>query len=375
MNAMTRPAMSVSEPTLYVAFELGKKDWKLAMTAGFGIQPWLRTVASKDWPAVERAIAQGRARFGLSRTARVVSCYEAGRDGFWIHRALVAKGVANRVVDSASIEVSRRARRAKTDRLDALKLVTMLVRVCGGERRVWSEVHVPTVADEAARQVSRERTALTQDQTRLVNQLRGWLATWGATLPSRRRGSWWTSVRDWAGTALPVEVQARLARAEARLQRLEVQIAELDAQQQAAVTAAAPTTALHHLVQLKGVATTSASVLVDEGLVWRAFRNRRQIGGLLGFAPTPYNSGESAREQGISRAGNARLQAISIQLAWNWVRWQPQSALTRWYQANFGKGKRARRIGIVAVARKLVIALWRYVTAGVVPAGAILKAA
>ena len=234
---------------------------------------------------------------------------------------------------------------------------------------------MPTVADEAARQVSRERTALTEDRTRLVNQLRGWLATWGATLPARRRGSWWTSVRDWAGTALPVEVQARLARAEARLQRLEGQIAELDAQQQAAVTAAASTTALHHLVQLKGVATTSASVLVDEGLVWRAFRNRRQIGGLLGFAPTPYDSGESAREQGISRAGNARLQTISIQLAWNWVRWQPQSALTRWYQANFGNGKRARRIGIVAVARKLVIALWRYVTAGVVPAGAILKAA
>ena len=259
MHAMTRPAMSVSEPTLYVAFEWGKKDGKLALTAGFGIQPWLRTVASKDWPAVERAIAQGRARFGLSRTAPVVSCDEAGRDGFWIHRALVAKGVANRVVDSASIEVSRRARRAKTDRLDALKLVTMWVRVCSGERRVWSEVHVPTVADEAARQVSRERTALTEDQTRLVNQLRGWLATWGATLPSRRRGSWWTSVRDWAGAALPVEVQARLARAEARLQRLEVQIAELDAQQQAAVTAAAATTALHHLVQLKGVATTSVS--------------------------------------------------------------------------------------------------------------------
>ena len=375
MIATTRPEQSVNEPTVYVAFELGKKDWKLAMTSGFGVAPWLRTVASGDLGAVERVLREGRRRLGLPDCARVVSCYEAGRDGFWIHRALTALGIMNRVVDSASIEVSRRARRAKTDRLDALKLVMMLVRVCCGERRVWSEVHVPTVADEAARQVSRERTALTQDQTRLVNQLRGWLAVWGATLPSRRRGSWWTRVRDWAGTALPVDVQARLARAEARLAGLEAQIAELDAQQQAAVTAAGPTTALHQLVQLKGVATTSASVLLDEGLVWRAFRNRRQIGGLLGFAPTPYDSGESAREQGISRAGNARLQAISIQLAWNWVRWQPQSALTQWYQANFGKGKRARRIGIVAVARKLMIALWRYVTAGVVPAGAILKVA
>lgn len=186
MIATTRPAMSVSEPTLYVAFELGKKAWKLAMTCGFGIQPWVRPVASRDWAGVERAIAQSRVRFGLSAAARVVSCYEAGRDGFWIHRALTARGIVNRVVDSASIEVNRRARRAKTDRLDALKLVTMLVRVWAGERRVWSEVRVPTVADEAARQVSRERTTLTQDQTRLVNQLRGWLATWGATLPARR---------------------------------------------------------------------------------------------------------------------------------------------------------------------------------------------
>ena len=202
--------------------------------------------------------------------------------------------------------------------------------------------------------------------------MRGWLATWGASLPSRRRGSWWTAVRDWANAALPAEVQARLARAEVRLRGLDTQLAELDAEQRAAATTSAP---VRQLIRLKGVATTSASVLVDEGLVWRAFRNRRQIGGLLGFAPTPHNSGESERELGISRAGNPRLQAISIQLAWNWVRWQPNSTLTRWYRANFGKGKRGRRIGIVAVARKLVIALWRYVTMGVIPDGAILKAA
>jgi transposase len=182
-------------------------------------------------------------------------------------------------------------------------------------------------------------------------------------------------VRDWAGAALPVEVQGRLERAERRLAVVEGQIAELEAQQQAALTIATPTSALRQLVRLKGVATTSASVLLDEGLVWRAFRNRRQIGGLLGFAPTPFDSGASQREQGISRAGNHRLQSLSIQLAWNWVRWQPLSALTQWYREQFGRGKRARRIGIVAVARKLVIALWRYVTTGMVPAGAILKAA
>jgi transposase len=367
--------VSVNEPTLYVAFELGKKEWKLALTSGFGIEPLVRTVRAGDLLAVARVLRDGRAGSGLSPTARVVSCYEAGRDGFWVHRALAQLGVVNRVVDSASIEVSRRKRRPKTDRLDALKLVRMLVRACYGERRVWSDVHVPSVADEAARQVSRERTALTVEQTRVVNQLRGWLATWGATLPSHRSTGWWTRVRDWADQALPPAVQARLARAEARLAVLQAQIGELEAQQQAAVRAAAPGSPVRQLVHLKGVATTSASVLLDEGLVWRAFANRRQIGGLLGFAPTPYDSGDTAREQGISRAGNERLQAISIQLAWNWVRWQPTSALTQWYRARFGTGKRARRIGIVALARKLLIAFWRYVTQGVVPTGAIVKGA
>jgi len=373
MTATTRPGISVSEPTLYVAFELGKREWKLAMTSGFGPEPWLVTVASGDLAQVMRLMVAGRRRFGLAADAAVISCYEAGRDGFWIHRALQARGVANRVVDSASIEVSRRARRAKTDRLDALKLVRMLVRVCAGERHVWSDVHVPTEAVEAARQVSRERTALTEEQTRLVNQLRSWLATWGTGLPRQRTGTWWTTVRDWAGRALPREVQARLARADARLGLVAEQIAALEAEQHAALVGASPTHAARQLVQLKGVATTSAAVLLDEGLVWRAFRNRRQVGGLLGFTPTPYNSGDREREQGISGAGNRRLQAIGIQLAWNWVRWQPESALTRWYRARFGEGKRARRIGIVAVARKLVIALWRYVTSGVMPEGAVLK--
>ena len=377
MTATTRPEFrSVSEPTLYVAFELSAKQWKLAMTSGFGVEPWLRTVANGDLGAVERAIRQGRPRFGLPADAAVESCYEAGRDGFWIHRALTQLGLTNRVVDSASIEVNRRARRAKTDRIDALKLVRMLVRACQGERDVWREVRVPLATDEAARQVSRERTDLTQEQTRLLNQMRSWLVTWGCALPARRAGTWWTTVRDWAGASLPGTVQARLARAEARWAVLAAQVAALEAQQQAATAAAAPESALGRLVQLKGVATTGASVLLDEGLVWRTFRNRREIGGLLGFAPTPYASGESQHEQGISRAGNARLQAVSIQLAWNWVRWQPGSALTRWYRDRFASGgTRARRIGIVAVARQLVIALWRYATTGVVPAGAILKVA
>lgn len=375
MIAKTHPVVSVREAVLFVAFELSRREWKLALTSGFGVGPWLRTIAAGDLAAVACVIAEARRRFGLEAQARVVSCYEAGREGFWIHRALVAQGVANRVVDSSSIEVNRRARRAKTDRLDAVKLVQMLVRAWCGERTVWSEVRVPTAAAEAARQVSRERTALTREHTRLLNQMRGWLATWGTTLPPTRRGAWWAAVRDWAGAALPASLQARLARTSERVALVRAQRAALDAAQQACVRAAPAESALARLARLKGVAATSAAVLLDEGLLWREFRNRREIGGCLGFTPTPYASGDTAHEQGISRAGNNRLQVISIQLAWNWVLWQPQSALSRWYHARFGVGKRARRIGIVALARKLVIALWRYATTGMAPTGAILKIA
>jgi transposase len=362
---------------LYVAFELGKQEWTLALTSGFTVTPWVRTVASGDWTAVERVVQAARSRCRVPGQSRVVSCYEAGRDGFWIHRALTHRGFENRVVDSASIEVNRRARRTKTDRIDALKLVMMLVRVCSGEQRVWREVRVPSVAVEAARHVSRERTGLTQERTRLRNQIGSWLATWGCAVAARRRqtASWWATVRDWAEQPLPSAVQDRIARTEARLAVIAEQLATLTAQQAAATRMAHPDSALGRLVHLKGVATTSASVLLDEGLVWRDFHNRRELGGLLGFAPAKYDSGESTHDQGISRAGNARLQAVSIQLAWNWVRWQPLSALTRWYHAHFGSRKRARRVGIVAVARKLLIALWRYATRGVVPEGALMKPA
>jgi transposase len=375
MIAAVRSQVSVNEPVLYVAFELAQKQWKLAMTAGFGVAAMVRTVASGEWGAIEQACAAARQRFGLAPTVAVVSCYEAGRDGFWIHRALTARGVANRVVDSSSIDVKRRHRRMKTDRIDALKLVHMLVRVCAGERDVWSEVRVPTLAVEAARHASRERTALTQEQTRVVNQLRSWMTTMGTTLPRQRGEGWWATVCDWAGAPLPVALQQRLARAHARLRLLAEQIAALERAQREAIAAAPAASAARRLVQLKGVAATSATVLLDEGLVWRTFTNRRQIGGLLGFAPLKYESGETSRDQGISRAGNDRLQATMVQLAWGWVHWQPGSVLTRWYLTRFGTGKRARKVGIVALARKLLIALWRWATAGIVPAGALLKAA
>jgi len=375
MPATVRSLGSVSESVLFVAFELAQRQWKLALTSGFGVSAIVRTVSAGDWRGIELALAAGRRHFRLAADAQVVSCYEAGRDGFWIHRALVARGIANRVVDSSSIDVKRRARRMKTDRIDAIKLVQALVRVWAGEADVWSEVRVPTLEVEAARHVSRERTALTQERTRLVNQLRSWLATMGARLPAARRDGWWTAVHDWAGSPLPEALQERLARVDARLQLVEQQIELIERAQRQTVRTAPAASALRQLVQLKGVATVGASVLVDEGLLWRDFANRRQLGGLLGFAPLKYESGETSRDHGVSRAGNDRLQATLVQLAWSWVHWQPHSALTRWYVARFGTGKRARKIGIVALARKLFIALWRWATAGILPEGAILKVA
>ena len=376
MIATTRPAMSVSEPTLFVALELSAREWKLAMTSGFANAPWLRGIKAGDLEALGRVLAAGKRRFALPPTARVVSCYEAGRDGFWIHRALSGAGVANRIVDSASIEVNRRQRRAKTDRIDAIKLVMMLMRVCSGEPGVWREIRVPTAEAEAARHRSRERTQLIAEHTRLRNQIRSWLTTAGCRVPRRRGEHWWRHVRDWAGEVLAAPVQARIARATERLAVVARQITALEAAAEEETRTAAPDSARGRLVQLKGVATTSASVLLEEGLIWREFRNRRQVGGVIGFTPVPFHSGTVARDQGIDRAGNRRWRSVAIQLAWNWVRWQPASALTQWYQARFGRrGARARRLGIVALARKLMIALWRYATSGVVPAGAMRKAA
>jgi transposase len=208
------------------------------------------------------------------------------------------------------------------------------------------------------------------------NQIRRWLALCGVARPRERRASWWTQVRDGAGAPRAAELQARIARAEERLAVIERQLQMVSAVQEAAVREAAPDSALRALVRMKGIAVTGASVLLDEGLVWRAFRHRRQVGGMLGFGPVPYQSGEQARTLGIDRAGNRRWRAISVQLAWNWVQWQPTSALPQWFQRVFGdRGARARRIGIVALARKLLIALWRYVTTGELPAGAVLKSA
>jgi transposase len=343
-----------------------------------GQKPRERVVPARDLSKVFEEIAAAKRRFKLPESCRVVSCYEAGRDGFWLHRALVAAGVENQVVDSSSIEVKRRARRAKTDRLDLGKLVSMLIRYHNGETKVWSVVHVPEVAEEDRRQLHRELADLKAERAREINRIKGLLAGQGIGLEKRGQAKIdLDRVRLWDGSCLPEGMRGRLLRAQERIEFLSRQIKELETKR-AEELESSPRVDIQQarmLMALRGIGPTSAWMMTMEFFGWRKFRNRRQIGALSGLAPTPYQSGDSAREQGISKSGNRRVRTRAIEMAWMWVRYQPESALSRWFQDRFGQGaSRQRRIGIVALARKLLVALWRFLETGAIPDGAMLKA-
>ncbi|WP_436195462.1 IS110 family transposase [Paraburkholderia hospita] len=356
---------------LYMAFELGEKSWKLSLGDGQRA-PSRCTVAAGDTTAVLTAIANARARCHLSADTPVYSCYEAGRDGFWLHRWLTEQGIANLVVDSASIEVNRRARRAKTDRLDSDKLLSMLMRYHTGERRVWAVARIPTPEQEDDRRLHRELERLRKERTAHTNRIRSLLVLHNLRVRyvgGRIWTHWWTRQRE----QLPPGLRAEIEREYERLTLLRQQIRRLEAQQDQQVRSGAhPGMAL--LAQLAGIGTGSAWTLVRELFGWRQFRNRRELAGCLGLTPTPYASGTSEVELGISKAGNRRCRWLMVELAWSWLRWQPDSQLSHWFNQRFaGTGKRLRRIGIVALARHLAIALWRYLEHGEIPDGAILK--
>jgi transposase len=378
MTATTRRfETTASGPTLFVAFELGESSWKLAFTTGMGQRPRERTVAARDRVAVRREIERAKQRFDLASEAPVRSCYEAGREGFWLHRWLASEGIESHVVDASSIEVNRRLRRAKTDRMDAGRLLLLLVRFFGGERRVWSVVRVPSVEEEDRRHLHRELLTMKRDRTRLANRVQGLLANQGLRVDWRKPlQEQLDALRSWDGTALPRGLRARLDQERERLELLNRQIEALEAMRRDRIRAGsgAAVEKVQHLLTLQGVGSNSAWLYVMEFFAWRQFRNRREVGALAGLTPTPYQSGESQREQGIAKAGNRHVRAMAIEIAWGWLRFQPKSALTRWYQERFGHGSsRLRRIGIVALARKLLIALWRFLETGVVPEGAELK--
>jgi len=365
--------------TLYLAFELGSTKWVLAFTTSPAQRPRHRQVAAGDLAGLLREVLTAKVRFGVALDAPVRSCYEAGRDGFWLHRWLVAQGLDNVVVDSSSIEVNRRARRAKTDRLDAGKLVYLLMRWAQGERAVWSVVHVPTPEAEAARQLTREIATVREDRTRTRNRIQALLATQGIRRPlTRGFAAQLATLQTGDGRPLAVAWQARLAREWAQLETIEGRLTVLHAARRAQIAEGVTRVAqvARQLTQLRGVADTSAALYSAELFGTRTFSNGRQLGALTGLVPVPYRSDQRVQDQGISKAGRAELRRVSIQVAWCWLRWQPDSALAQWFTRRFATaGGRSRRIGIVAVARKLVIALWRFVEHGVIPEGAKLKPA
>ncbi|PYR02170.1 MAG: IS110 family transposase [Acidobacteria bacterium] len=378
MITMTRTSESTA-PTggLLLAFELGQRSWKLGFTVGMGQRPRIRQMPAGAVSALVTEIERAKKRFGLSSDTPVTSCYEAGRDGFWLHRYLVAYGITNYVVDSSSIEVNRRARRAKTDRLDLAGLLSLLARYVLGDRRAWRVVRVPTVAEEDARHLPRTLEALTQDRSRLMSRLKSLLTTQGVSLPID--GQFLKQLKAahlWDGTPLPPGLHERLTRTWTQLRDVNGQIRDLKALRLTRPENLTPATSrvLAQLLTMRAIGPIGASVLATEIFGWRRIRNRRELGALVGLVPAPYQSGETDYDQGITRAGNAHVRRVIVQLAWGWIRHQPDSALTHWYQQRFGAGgKRLRKIGIVALARKLLIALWRYLETGVVPDGAQLK--
>lgn len=362
---------------LYLAFELSNTEWKLGFTIGMGQAARIKVLKARNLEGLKREINLAKERFGLPKGTTVYSCYEAGRDGMWLHRYLESTGVNNLVVDSASIEVSRRFRRAKTDRLDAGKLLNMLIRYHEGEQKVWSVVHVPSLEVEDQRQLHREMLALKREQTHHINRIKGILISQGVEMEiTKAFVEELEAARLWDGSPLPTGVHTLLRREHERLELVRDQILQIEKKRKEVLRTSeeASIEQVRRLLKLKGIGVNSAWLYVMEFFSWREFRNRRELGSLSGLAPTPYASGESLHERGISKAGNRPVRAMAIEIAWSWLRNQPESELSRWYDRRFAKGgSRIRRIGIVALARKLLIALWKYLEYGTLPEGAQLK--
>lgn len=362
---------------LYMAMELSANKWGLAFSDEVKIRAV--TVGAGKQEDMLLQVKRAKEKMGYAADAPVISCYEAGRDGFWIHRFLEQHGIQNRVVDAASIEVNRRKRQIKTDRLDAEKLVRMLIRYEKGEKTLWKVARVPGEAEEDERRMHRELQRLKQERTAHSNRIGSLLCLLGIRVPGRSRKQVPVDkCLQWNGKGLPESLRDELRREQARMGLVDEQIKGLEKTQEARIKK--PKTQgdsiAFKLIQLKGVGVVGAWTLSKEFFGWRMFRNRREVGAASGLVGTPYSSGTSSHDQGISKAGNVRIRWVMIELAWRWVQFQPQSALSKWFWKRFGFGtSRMRRIGIVALARKLLIVFWKYLTQGENPEGAVFKAA
>jgi len=371
------------DAVLAVSLELASKSWKVGLDDGRRKAPAVHGVDHAEPEGrLEEAIAvieKVKKKWGLAPGVRVVVVYEAGQDGFWIQRALSERGYEALVVDPASIPVERKARRAKTDRLDAIRLVLALRAWLRGERDRMKVVRVPAVEAEGQRHLVRDRGTLQKEIGQHRDRMRKLLRTVGCweSIEGDLRGRLERGeVQGYGGSALPAALQERLVRECVRLKLVEEQLAKLEKTLPAQLPEAVRQRMVQ-LMQLKAVGPVGAQRLLLE-LFWRQFNNRREVGACVGLVPQPYDSGESRVDQGISKAGNRRVRALLIEMAWMWLRWQPHSELAHWFaQRTRGSGsnKRSKRIAIVAVARRLAILLWRYLKHGVLPEGVQLKPA
>ena len=372
-----RTAAEGYDTTIYVALELSKASWLVAINAPGGDKVSKYTVAAGATTALSAILTRARAQAErwCGESVRIVAIHEAGMDGFWVHRWLEAQGIESHVVDPASIAVDRRKRRVKTDRIDVEKLLRTLMGWARGERRICSMVRPPHPEQEDERRLTREREILVGERTRHVNRIKGLLMTQGISYfqPLRRdRRARFEALRLWNGLTLPGRLKAELLRELDRLELVMNQIQVIEAERDRALQIKSRDTIGALLVRLRGIGPEIASVLCGE-MFHRDFVNRREVASYAGLAPSPWKSGTIDIDQGISKAGNPRLRKTTIQLAWLWLRHQPGSSLSRWFHARVGDRRgRIRRITIVAVARKLLIALWRYVTLGLVPEGALV---
>jgi len=367
--------------TIFVAIELSQKSWLVTMHCPDKDKISRHKLEGGDHAGLLMLIERMRERAArtLGAVPAVVSCYEAGYDGFWLHRLLMAAGITNHVFDPASIAVDQRARRVKTDRIDGEKMLRTLMAYLRGEPRVVRIVRVPTPEQEDARRASRERGRLTKEQTAHTNRIKALLRLVGMAVGNPRRRDWLTWLvkqRDWQGQAVPPQIMAEIKREHARLMLVREQLDAL-AQAPADLSPAAAQMAQRSelLLRLKSLGPAFATTLTNE-VFYKDFRNRREVASYFGLTPSPWQSGGINRDQGISKAGNPRARCAAIEMAWLWLRHQPDSKLTQEYRRRtLNASKRIKRVAIVALARKLIVALWRYLTTGLVPEGAMLKTA
>src|SRR6266704_5902543 len=369
--------------TIFVAIELSQKTWLVTLHSPDKDKMSRHRLEGGDHAELLALVGRVRERAAraLGGVPAVVSCYEAGYDGFWLHRLLMAAGITNYVFDPASIAVDQRARRVKTDRIDGEKMLRTLMAYLRGEPRVVRIVRVPTPEQEDARRASRERDRLVKEQTAHTTRIKALLRLLGMAVGNPRRRDWlsWLSAqRDWQGQAVAPRMLSEIEREHARLMLVREQLDALTRTPAADLTPAAAQMAQRSelLRRLKFLGPAFATTLTNE-VFYKDFRNRREVASYFGLTRSPWQSGGIDREQGISKAGNPRARCAAIEMAWLWLRHQPDSKLTQEYRrrTHNNASKRNKRIAIVALARKLMVALWRYLTTGLVPEGAELKAA